>query len=160
VYGCAEKGLRESRAALNGLRPSTTTHAECGEEINKAAIAMLNATPRFFADVTRWLQEQHDVILPILQKMPLGEACRTTKDLCAREPHDYYDTYKAMRLHGIDAIECTTKIFRCGQKDAMDCWLGNVAPRLGVACPGTANRTGASPDDLLYVRETGTPIAR
>ena len=121
---------------------------------------MLNTTPKYFAELIRWMQSNHDALTPQLAKMSLGEACRTERQLCAGEPHDYDDAYRAMRLHNIDAIECTTKLFRCGQKDTMDCFLGSVAPRLGVACAGTGNRTGASPDDLLYVRETGTPLAR
>ncbi len=160
VYSCAEKALRESRGALASLRPSTPRHAACADQVDKAAVTMLNTTPQFFSDVTTWLQENHDALAKALETMPLGEACRASKDLCAREPHDYDDVYKAMRMHSLDMIECTTTLFRCGQKDAMDCWLGNVVPRLGVACAGTANRTGATPDDLLYVRETGTPIAR
>ncbi len=160
VYTCAEKALRESRAALTSLRASTEHHAACAEQIDKAAVAMLNTTPKFFADVSKWLAERHDALVPALEKMPLGEACRASKDLCVGEPHDYDDAYRAMRMHEIDSIECTTRVFRCGQKDAMDCWVSNVVPRLGVACPGTANRSGTTPDDLLYVRETGTPLAR
>jgi hypothetical protein len=160
VYSCAEKGLRESRAALQSLRASTDHRAACAEEIDKATVAMLNATPKFFADISAWLAGHHDALVVALEKMPLGEACRASKDLCNGEPHDYDDAYKAIRMHDIDMLDCTTKLFRCGQKDTMDCWLANVAPRLGVACPGTANRSGASPDDLLYVRETGTPLAR
>jgi hypothetical protein len=160
VYSCAEKGLRDARAALTNLRPSNDLKSACAQEVEKGAIAMLNATPKFFQDVIKWLQEKHDPLLTALSTMPLGEACRSSKDLCTGEPHDYDDAYKAMRMHDLDTMECTNRMFKCGQKDLNDCWLANVAPRLGVACAGTANRTGASPDDLLYVKETGTPIAR
>ena len=160
VYTCAEKALRESRSALQSLRASTEHHAECAAEIDKATVAMLNATPKFFADVSAWLAQHHDALVTALEKAPLGEACRESKELCVGEPHDYDDTYKAMRMHDIDMLDCTTKLLRCGQKNTMDCWLANVAPRLGVACPGTPNRSGSSPDDLLYVLETGTPLAR
>jgi hypothetical protein len=160
VYNCAEKALRESRTALTSLRASTEHRAACAQEIDKAAVAMLNTTPKFFSDVSKWLAERHDALVPALESSPLGEACRASKDLCAGEPHDYDDTYKAMRMHEIDMLDCTTKLFKCGQTDAMDCWVANVVTRLGVACSGTPNRSGSSPEDLLYVRETGTPIAR
>jgi hypothetical protein len=160
VYSCAEKCLRDARTALAGLRPSPQLQSECANEIEKAAVTMLNATPKFFTDITKWLAAHHDALVEALLTMPLGEACRSTKGLCDGEPHDYDDAYKSMRMHGIDSIECTTKLFKCGQNDAMDCFLSSVVPRLGVACAGTANRSGATPDDLLYVRETGTPLAR
>lgn len=160
LYSCAEKGQRDTKAALAMLRPSTGHTSACADEIDKTAVALLNAAPRFFADELKWLQEKHEALVPVLEKMALGEACRTQKELCAGEPHDWDDAYKAMRMHALDTIECTTKIFKCGTKDSMDCWLSNVVPRLGVACAGTANRTGSSPEDLLYVRETGLPIAR
>lgn len=160
VYACAERALRESRAALSNLQPSKDHHAACANEVDKAAVAMLNATPKFFADVTQWLQAHHDALVTALEKMPLGEACRASKTLCAKEPHDYDDAYKTMRMHEVDTIQCTNTMFRCGQKDNADCWLANVVTRVGVACQGVGNRAGATPDDLIYVRETGTPLAR
>ncbi len=160
VYGCAEKGSRDARMALSSLRASAGTHGACGEEVQNAAVDLLNATPKFFSDLIKWMREHHEHLAPALTKMSLGEACRAAKGLCAGEPHDYDDAYRAMRIHRVNTLECTAQIFRCGHSKAMDCWLGSVVPRLGVACSGTPNRTGASPDDLLYVRETGTPIAR
>ena len=38
LYGCAEKSLRDARAALTGLRASTMEHGACGEQIRKTSV--------------------------------------------------------------------------------------------------------------------------
>src|SRR5262249_3688707 len=130
------------------------------DEFEKTSVAFLNAAPAFLGDVVKWLRLNSGRLIPELAVKPLGEACRDKPALCATEPHDYDKAYDATRVSRIDTLECTAKLFRCGQSEAPDCWPGNIAPRIGVACAGTQNRAGSGPDDLLYVRATGTPLAR
>jgi hypothetical protein len=160
LYACAAKALRDSRAALASLRPSTKKHSECGETIEKTSVDLLNAAPRYFGDVVRWLEQKHGMLAISLSSKSLVDACRAKAEVCAGEPHDWDDAYKAMRTRNVDGIECTAQLFRCGRREDMDCWVSGLAPRLGVACPPTENRSGGGPDDLLYVRASGTPIGR
>jgi hypothetical protein len=159
VKGCAERTTREAQNALAGLRAAAGSHGECADTLEKASVAFLNSVPAFLGEEVKWLNLHADALIPELAEKPLGEACRDKPPLCAGEPHDYDDAYAATRINRIETLTCTTKIFRCGQNQAPDCWPSNIAPRVGVACPGTPNRTGAGPDDLLFVRATGTPLA-
>jgi hypothetical protein len=160
VKACAEKTTRAAKNALAGLRPSGESHGECADDLEKASVALLNTTPAFLGDVVKWINLNAEALIPELAVKPLGEACRDKPDLCKTEPHDYDDAYRAMRINRIDTLDCTAKIFRCGESQAPDCWPANIAPRIGVACAGTPNRGGSGPDDLLYVRATGTPLAK
>jgi hypothetical protein len=160
VKACAERTTREAKTALAGLRPSAESPGECAEQLEKASIALLNAVPTFLGDEVKWINLNAEALIPELAVKPLGEACRDTASLCATEPHDYDNAYAATRMNRVDTLDCTAKIFRCGQSQAPDCWPGSIAPRIGVACAGTPNRGGSGPDDLLYVRTTGTPLAR
>jgi hypothetical protein len=160
VRACAERAAREAKTALGGLRPSADSSGDCTDAIEKTGVAFLNTAPTFLEDVVKWLNLRSDTLIPELAVKPLGEACRDRPAVCAGEPHDYDDAYSATRMNRIDTLDCTAKIFRCGQSQAPDCWPANIAPRIGVACAGTPNRAGASADDLLYVRATGTPLAR
>jgi hypothetical protein len=160
VFRCAENSLSAARGALAGLKPTTTEHGACGEEIKKASLELLNTAPNLFSDIMKWLEVHHAKLTAALVMDTLGDACRKTKELCADEPHDWQDQYRPMRLSKVDSIECTNKLLRCGEKPEAECWPRAIAPRLGIACPPAQNRTGTGPDDLLWVRETGTPLAR
>lgn len=152
VLACATGILASARDKMEQI-PSRGWRGACAREIDTRVRRMFKARVDEVNAWIDWLQKYSAELMKALASRTVAEACSTGKlfeskhtPACDNRPKEF----DLIALAGVNEVECTKALFRCGLLADNVCWIQKAAGRLTVM--------PKDEEDYLYVRATGERV--